>query len=109
MYFPHTCSCAAVKARGTDLRVHYKQTREIAAAVHGMHLKKAILYLRDVVEFKRIIPFRVHTGGIGRHAQARYGGGLWGLVCLALYARCCASCLHRRLWAARRTAVRERD
>ncbi len=76
--FSTPCSCAAVKARGTDLRVHYKQTREIAAAVHGMNLKKAIAYLRDVVEFKRIIPFRVHTGGIGRHAQARSGGRLWG-------------------------------
>ena len=60
---------SAVKSRGTNLRVHYKHCREIAAAVAGKNLQASIKYLRDVVDHKRIIPFRVHTGGVGRHAQ----------------------------------------
>jgi large subunit ribosomal protein L17e len=36
-----------------------------------MNLKAAIKYLRDVLDHKRIIPFTVHTGGVGRHAQAK--------------------------------------
>merc|ERR1719230_496822 len=36
-----------------------------------MNLNAAIKYLRNVVDFKAIIPFRVHTGGVGRHAQAK--------------------------------------
>jgi ribosomal protein L22 len=60
----------AVKSRGTNLRIHYKQCREIAAAVRLMKVDAAIKYLRDVLDHKRIIPFLVHTGGLGRHAQA---------------------------------------
>lgn len=58
-----------MRARGTNIRVHYKHCREIAAAIANMHLPKAIGYLRDVVAHKSIIPFLVHTGGVGRHAQ----------------------------------------
>ncbi len=59
------------KARGSYLRVHYKNTREAAAAIKGMGLLKAINYLKDVKEHKQIVPFRRHHGGVGRHAQAK--------------------------------------
>lgn len=59
------------KARGTDLRVHYKNTRETVMALRGMSLKKAQRYLGQVLEHTAAIPFRRHTGGIGRAAQAK--------------------------------------
>merc|ERR1711907_915949 len=60
------------KARGSDLRVHFKNTREAAQAIKGMTLKKAKSYLEDVLEHKQTIPFRRFMGGVGRHPQARY-------------------------------------
>ena len=76
----HTPAC---KARGIDLRVHYKNTREAAKAIKNMHLRRAVRYLKDVLEKKQIIPFRRHNGGIGRKAQ----------VCVCV-------CLHiMKLWA----------
>jgi len=63
-----TKSC---KAKGSDLRVHFKNTRETAAAIYGMSLKKAQKYLEDVIEHKQTIPFRRFTGGVGRSAQAK--------------------------------------
>ena len=60
---------SACKARGMDLRVHFKNTREAAQAIKHMHLKKALQYLRDVINKKQIIPFRRFNGGVGRKAQ----------------------------------------
>jgi large subunit ribosomal protein L17e len=61
---------AAVKARGSDLRVHFKNTREAAQALYGRSLKNAQRYLEDVLAHKQAVPFRRFTGKIGRHAQA---------------------------------------
>ena len=52
-----------------ELRVHFKNTRETAQAIKGMHLRKAIKYLNDVVDKKQIVPFRRFNGGVGRKAQ----------------------------------------
>jgi len=63
----------ACKARGSNLRVHYKNTRETAAAILGYSLKKAKKYLTEVIAHKDIIPFRVHNS-VARKAQAnKYG------------------------------------
>merc|ERR1711979_110252 len=59
------------KARGSNLRVHFKNTRETAQAIKGLHIRKATQYLKDVVDHKRCIPFRRFCGGIGRCAQAK--------------------------------------
>merc|ERR1711935_475334 len=59
------------KARGNNLRVHYKNSRETANAVKGMTIKKAQKFLQDVIAHKDIVPFRRHTGGIGHAAQAK--------------------------------------
>jgi large subunit ribosomal protein L17e len=40
-------------------------------AIKGMSLQKAKRYLGDVLVHKQAIPFRRHTGGIGRAAQAK--------------------------------------
>jgi len=62
------------KAKGSDLRVHFKNTRETAAAIKGQSLKQAKRYLQNVLEKKDIIPFRRYKYGCSRHAQAkRYG------------------------------------
>jgi large subunit ribosomal protein L17e len=64
----HQLSVAS--SRGSYLRVHYKNTRETAAAISGLRLSKAYSYLGDVLEHKQAIPFRRHNGGVGRTAQA---------------------------------------
>ena len=68
------------KARGSDLRVHYKNTRETAMAIKRMSLKKAQSYLNDVIEKKQIVPFRRYNGGVGRKAQCKnhkWAQGRW--------------------------------
>lgn len=59
------------KARGSDLRVHFKNTRETAKTIKGMHVRKANQYLKDVMAKKRCVPFRRFNGGVGRCAQVR--------------------------------------
>jgi len=61
----------SVKAKGSGLRVHFKNTRETAAALRGLSLKKAQNFLEDVIQHKQAVPFRRFTGGIGHHAQAK--------------------------------------
>ena len=61
----------SAKARGSNLRVHFKNMRETANAIKGMSLKKAKSFLEDVVEHKQAVPFRRFTGGCGRHAQGK--------------------------------------
>eukprot|EP00698_Gefionella_okellyi_P000633 TRINITY_DN1055_c0_g2_i1.p2 TRINITY_DN1055_c0_g2~~TRINITY_DN1055_c0_g2_i1.p2 ORF type:complete len:190 (+),score=30.74 TRINITY_DN1055_c0_g2_i1:46-570(+) len=64
----------ACKARGSQLRVHFKNTRETAQAIKRMSLGKAKKFLEDVIAHKQAVPFRRFTGCIGRHAQAKAHG-----------------------------------
>ncbi|KAG2009932.1 ste16 [Coprinopsis cinerea AmutBmut pab1-1] len=59
------------RARGEYLRTHFKNMREVAAALTGLELQKAYAYLSDVKDHKRVIPFRRFAGGIGRTGQAK--------------------------------------
>ncbi|KAF8073725.1 ribosomal protein L22/L17 [Lyophyllum atratum] len=59
------------RARGEYLRTHFKNMREVAAALTGWKLTKAYAYLGDVKEHKRVIPFRRFSGGVGRASQAK--------------------------------------
>jgi len=61
----------SARARGEYLRTHFKNMREVAAALSGMKLTKAYAYLGDVKEHKRVIPFRRFSGGVGRASQAK--------------------------------------
>eukprot|EP01044_Picomonas_judraskeda_P006434 COSAG03_NODE_640_length_6556_cov_4.146817_4_plen_286_part_00 len=72
------CVCAACKARGSDLRVHFKNTRETAFAIKNLTLKKARQYLEDVIAHKTIVPFRKFAKGVGRKAQVKAAGGTDG-------------------------------
>ncbi|KAK6930828.1 Ribosomal protein L22/L17, partial [Dillenia turbinata] len=72
---------SACKARGSDLRVHFKNTRETAHAIRKLPLAKAKRYLEDVLAHKQAIPIRRFCGGVGRTAQAKNrhsnGQGRW--------------------------------
>eukprot|EP00037_Helgoeca_nana_P031865 m.410971 g.410971 ORF g.410971 m.410971 type:complete len:184 (+) comp28535_c0_seq1:479-1030(+) len=57
------------KARGSDIRVHYKNTREVIQAVRGMHLNRALQFLKNVQEKTEIVPFTRYGGG--RKAQCK--------------------------------------
>eukprot|EP00033_Pygsuia_biforma_P000066 GCRY01000084.1.p1 GENE.GCRY01000084.1~~GCRY01000084.1.p1 ORF type:complete len:177 (+),score=41.22 GCRY01000084.1:151-681(+) len=63
-----TKSC---KAKGSDLRVHYKNTREAAMTIKGMTLERAKAFLNHVIEKKECVPFRRYKGDVGRNAQAK--------------------------------------
>merc|ERR1719481_1269840 len=59
-------------ARGSHLRVHFKNTRETAHNIKNMHLRRAVAYLKNVTEQKECVPFRRFNGGVGRCAQAKH-------------------------------------
>ena len=63
-----TKSC---KSRGSNLRVHFKNTRETAQAIKGMHIRKATKNLKDVTLKKQCVPFQRYYGGVGRCAQGK--------------------------------------
>lgn len=64
----------SAKARGSDLRVHFKNTRETAFAIKGKTLVKAKQFLEAVQNYERAVPFHRFTGGVGRTAQAKNEG-----------------------------------
>merc|ERR1711998_19816 len=66
------------KAKGSNLRVHFKNTRETALAIRGMMLRKAQAYLQHVVEKKEAVAFRRFCGGVGRTSQAKNAGSTNG-------------------------------
>ena len=70
-----TKSC---KSRGSNLRVHFKNTHETAQAIKGMHIWKATKYLKDVTLKKQCVPLRRYNGGAARCAQAKQWGWTQG-------------------------------
>uniref|UniRef100_A0A5F8HBW8 Large ribosomal subunit protein uL22 n=1 Tax=Monodelphis domestica TaxID=13616 RepID=A0A5F8HBW8_MONDO len=67
-----------VLSRGSNLRVHLKNTRETDQAIKGMHIRKATKYLKDVTLKKQCVPFHRYNGGVGRCAQAKQWGWTQG-------------------------------
>jgi large subunit ribosomal protein L17e len=59
------------KATGKDLKVHFKNTRETAAAIKGMNLSRAKNFLKNVCEKKEIVPFLRYRYGVGRKSQVK--------------------------------------
>lgn len=64
----------SASARGSYLRVSFKNTRETAQAINGWNLEKAQKYLSQVVNHERAIPFRRFNSSIGRTAQGKEFG-----------------------------------
>ena len=70
----------AVKAQGTNIRIHYKNTFEVGRVLRGMNLVKAQQYLKDVLAHKRCVPFAVYNGHVGRTGQAKEFGLTQGKI-----------------------------
>ena len=68
----------SAKARGSDLRTHFKNMRETAMAIKKMELQEAKKYLEEVIAMRRCIVFRRYCGGVGRTAQAKNEGSTNG-------------------------------
>ena len=51
-----------VKARGNQLRTHFKNARETAAMLKNRDLKGAQKYLQDVIDKKQVVAFKRFTG-----------------------------------------------
>ncbi|KAI3428207.1 hypothetical protein D9Q98_006587 [Chlorella vulgaris] len=68
----------AAKARGSDLRVHFKNSREAGKALKGLTLNKAKVYMQAVIDHKRCVPFLRYNGGVGRTGQAKNEGNSIG-------------------------------
>ena len=62
----------SARARGSYLRVSFKNTRETAQAINGLKLTRAVTYLEHVKEKKEAIPFRRFAGSIGRTGQGTF-------------------------------------
>ncbi|PRP87371.1 60S ribosomal protein L17-like [Planoprotostelium fungivorum] len=60
-----------VKASGSDLRVHFKNTHEAARQLKGYSLKRAQSYLQHVIDQKEAVPFRTFNRGVGRTSQSK--------------------------------------
>jgi len=70
----------SAKAKGSYLRVHFKNTREAAKTLKSMTLRRAQRYLKNVIAHKECVPFRRFAGGTGRCSQAKQFGftrGRW--------------------------------
>ena len=75
IFFQYFLAC---KSRGSNLRVHFKNTRETARAIKGMHIQKATKYLKDATLKMQCVPFRRYNSGVGRCAQAKQWGWTQG-------------------------------
>jgi large subunit ribosomal protein L17e len=62
----------SARARGSFLRVSYKNSREAAQAINGWKLDRALKFLENVKEHKEAVPMRRYAGGTGRTGQ-----GMW--------------------------------
>lgn len=68
----------SAKARGSDLRISFKNMRETCHMLKGKSLADAEQYLKDVLAMKRCVVFRRFCGGVGRTAQAKSEGSTNG-------------------------------
>lgn len=68
----------SVKARGKDVRVHFKNTYECAKMMKGKTIEEVRKYFNDVLEHKRCIPYTRFNGAVGRTGQAKEFGKVQG-------------------------------
>jgi len=65
---------SSARARGSYLRVSFKNTRETAQAINGWKLQRALQFLENVQEHKEAVPMRRYAGSTGRCAQGKQFG-----------------------------------
>jgi len=69
----HIDGSKSARARGSYLRVSFKNTRETAQAINGWKLPRALTYLENVMEHKEAVPMRRYASSTGRTAQGQFG------------------------------------
>ncbi|KAI0407497.1 60S ribosomal protein L17 [Xylaria palmicola] len=67
-------SAKSARARGSYLRVSFKNTRETAQAINGWKLTRAVKFLENVREKSEAVPMRRYAGSTGRTAQGKQFG-----------------------------------
>lgn len=67
----------SARARGSYLRVSFKNTRETAQAINGWKLTRALTYLENVIAHKEAVPMRRYAGSTGRCAQGEWALSIW--------------------------------
>merc|ERR1712111_130925 len=70
----HIDSAKSARARGSYLRVSFKNTRETAQAINGWKLERAVSFLENVKEHREAVPMRRYAGSTGRTAQGKQFG-----------------------------------
>jgi len=65
-------SAKSARARGSYLRVSFKNTREASRVIQGWKLQRAIQFLENVQQHKEAVPMRRYAGGTGRAAQGEH-------------------------------------
>ncbi|XP_054416127.1 large ribosomal subunit protein uL22-like [Pongo abelii] len=76
-----TKSC---KSRGSNLRVHFKNTHDTSQAIKSMRIRKATKYLKATTLQKQRVPFQHYNGCVGWCAQAKQWGWTQGQWCKKL-------------------------
>lgn len=64
-------SAKSARARGSYLRVSFKNTREASRVIQGWKLQRAIAFMENVQQHKEAVPMRRYAGGTGRAAQGK--------------------------------------
>ncbi|KAF2461792.1 ribosomal protein L22/L17 [Lineolata rhizophorae] len=64
----------SARARGSYLRVSFKNTRETAQAINGWKVDRALQYLENVKNKAEAVPMRRFAGSVGRTAQGKQFG-----------------------------------
>uniref|UniRef100_A0A2L2YU63 Large ribosomal subunit protein uL22 n=1 Tax=Parasteatoda tepidariorum TaxID=114398 RepID=A0A2L2YU63_PARTP len=64
------------KARGSNLRVHFKTTRETAQAIKKMPLRRAQRYLKNVISNKELVTLRRLNGTVCMKSHVKALSGL---------------------------------
>ncbi|GAB7333169.1 hypothetical protein MBLNU13_g04829t1 [Cladosporium sp. NU13] len=67
-------SAKSARARGSYLRVSFKNTRETAQAINGWKVTRALQYLENVKGHVEAVPMRRYAGSTGRTAQGKAFG-----------------------------------
>ncbi|KAF1343878.1 ribosomal protein L22/L17 [Delphinella strobiligena] len=70
----HIEPAKSARARGSYLRVSFKNTRETAQAINGWKLNRALQYLENVKGHVEAVPMRRYAGSTGRTAQGKQFG-----------------------------------
>ena len=72
-----------LQARGSDLRVHFKNSREAAHSLRAMDLNKAKTYMQAVIDHKRCVPFLRYNGEQQQQQRGAQAGSAGSLLLLS--------------------------